>query len=182
MLRQRTLKNTIRATGVGLHSGKKVLMVLRPAPVDTGVVFRRTDLNEPVDVRAYAENVGDTMLGTSLFNGDVRVVDGRTSVVGVRRARARQRLCGFVGGRSADHGRQRRSVCVSAAVRGHRRTPAPKRFVRDSAAAGSARRRQVGALRTVQRFQGQLRNRVQSSDIQEARADRDDGFLHDVVS
>src|SRR5688500_5267826 len=73
MLRQRTLKNTIRATGVGLHSGKKVLMVLRPAPVDTGVVFRRTDLDEPVDVRAYAENVGDTMLGTSLFNGDVRV-------------------------------------------------------------------------------------------------------------
>jgi UDP-3-O-[3-hydroxymyristoyl] N-acetylglucosamine deacetylase len=73
MLRQRTLKNTIRATGIGLHSGKKVLMVLRPAPVDTGVVFRRTDLNEPVDVRAYAENVGDTMLGTSLFNGDVRV-------------------------------------------------------------------------------------------------------------
>ena len=50
MLRQRTLKNTIRATGVGLHSGKKVLMVLRPAPVDTGVVFRRTDLDEPVDV------------------------------------------------------------------------------------------------------------------------------------
>lgn len=73
MLRQRTLKNTIRATGIGLHSGKKVLMVLRPAPVDTGVVFRRTDLNEPVDVRASAENVGDTMLGTSLFNGDVRV-------------------------------------------------------------------------------------------------------------
>jgi UDP-3-O-[3-hydroxymyristoyl] N-acetylglucosamine deacetylase len=73
MLRQRTLKNTIRATGVGLHSGKKVLMVLRPAPVDTGVVFRRTDLNEPVDVRAFAENVGDTMLGTSLFNGEVRV-------------------------------------------------------------------------------------------------------------
>ena len=73
MLRQRTLKNTIRATGVGLHSGKKVLMVLRPAPVDTGVVFRRTDLDEPVDVRAYAENVGDTMLGTTLINGDVRV-------------------------------------------------------------------------------------------------------------
>ena len=73
MLRQRTLKNTIRATGVGLHSGKKVLMVLHPAPVDTGVVFRRTDLDPPVEVRAYAENVGDTMMGTSLFNGDVRV-------------------------------------------------------------------------------------------------------------
>jgi UDP-3-O-[3-hydroxymyristoyl] N-acetylglucosamine deacetylase len=73
MLRQRTLKNTIRATGVGLHSGKKVLMVLRPAPADTGIVFRRTDIDPPVEVRAYAENVGDTMLGTSLFNGDVRV-------------------------------------------------------------------------------------------------------------
>src|SRR6188474_3489329 len=73
MLRQRTLKNTIRATGVGLHSGKKVLMVLRPAPVDTGVVFRRTDLDEPVDIRAYAENVGDTMLGTTLIRDNVRV-------------------------------------------------------------------------------------------------------------
>ena len=73
MLRQRTLKNTIRATGVGLHSGKKVLMVLRPAPPDTGVVFRRTDLDEPVEVPAYAENVGETMLGTTLVQGDVRV-------------------------------------------------------------------------------------------------------------
>ena len=73
MLRQRTLKNTIRATGVGLHSGKKVLMVLRPAPVDTGVVFRRTDLDEPVDIRAYAENVGDTMLGTTLIRDNIRV-------------------------------------------------------------------------------------------------------------
>ncbi len=73
MLRQRTLKNTIRATGVGLHSGKKVLMVLRPAPVDTGVVFRRTDLDQPVDIRAYAENVGDTMLGTTLIRDNVRV-------------------------------------------------------------------------------------------------------------
>jgi UDP-3-O-[3-hydroxymyristoyl] N-acetylglucosamine deacetylase len=73
MLRQRTLKNTIRATGVGLHSGKKVLMVLRPAPVDTGVVFRRTDLDPPVDVVAYAENVGETMLGTTLLKGEVRV-------------------------------------------------------------------------------------------------------------
>ncbi|HWJ05185.1 MAG TPA: UDP-3-O-acyl-N-acetylglucosamine deacetylase, partial [Steroidobacteraceae bacterium] len=43
MLKQRTLKNSIRATGVGLHTGKKVLMVLRPAPVNTGIVFRRTD-------------------------------------------------------------------------------------------------------------------------------------------
>jgi UDP-3-O-[3-hydroxymyristoyl] N-acetylglucosamine deacetylase len=73
MLNQRTLKNTIRATGVGLHSGRKVLMTLRPAPPNTGIVFRRVDLDEPVDIEARAENVGDTMLGTSLHNGDVKV-------------------------------------------------------------------------------------------------------------
>jgi UDP-3-O-[3-hydroxymyristoyl] N-acetylglucosamine deacetylase len=73
MLRQRTLKNTIRATGVGLHSGKKVLMVLRPAPADTGVVFRRTDLDGQVDVPAYAENVGETMMGTTLIKEGVRI-------------------------------------------------------------------------------------------------------------
>ncbi|MFO7276629.1 MAG: UDP-3-O-acyl-N-acetylglucosamine deacetylase [Pseudomonadota bacterium] len=73
MVGQRTLKNTIRATGVGLHTGKKVLMTLRPAPPDTGIVFRRTDLPEPVEIKAHAENVGDTMLGTTLVNGDVRV-------------------------------------------------------------------------------------------------------------
>jgi UDP-3-O-[3-hydroxymyristoyl] N-acetylglucosamine deacetylase len=73
MVRQRTLKNTIRASGVGLHSGKKVLMVLKPAPVNTGVVFRRTDMDGVAEVRAYAENVGDTMLGTTLMNGDVKV-------------------------------------------------------------------------------------------------------------
>jgi UDP-3-O-[3-hydroxymyristoyl] N-acetylglucosamine deacetylase len=73
MLRQRTLKNPIRASGVGLHSGKKVLMVLKPAPADTGVVFRRIDLDEPVEVPAYAENVGETTLGTSLVQGGVRV-------------------------------------------------------------------------------------------------------------
>src|ERR1700739_1196794 len=66
MVGQRTLKNSIRATGVGLHTGKKVLMTLRPAAADSGIVFRRTDLPYPVDVRAHAENVGDTMLGTTL--------------------------------------------------------------------------------------------------------------------
>src|SRR5690606_38772060 len=68
MLLQRTLKNPIRASGVGLHSGKKVLMVLKPAPVDTGVVFRRIDLDQPVEVLAHAENVGETTLGTSLIS------------------------------------------------------------------------------------------------------------------
>jgi UDP-3-O-[3-hydroxymyristoyl] N-acetylglucosamine deacetylase len=66
MLKQRTLKNSIRATGVGLHTGKKVLMVLRPAPANHGIWFRRTDLDEPVDIPARAENVGETTLGTTI--------------------------------------------------------------------------------------------------------------------
>jgi UDP-3-O-[3-hydroxymyristoyl] N-acetylglucosamine deacetylase len=73
MLNQRTLKNTIRATGVGLHTGKKVLMTLKPASPDSGIVFRRTDLDQPVDIRAHAGNVGDTMMGTTLHKGDVKV-------------------------------------------------------------------------------------------------------------
>src|SRR5216684_6272737 len=73
MLNQRTLKNSIRATGVGLHTGKKVLMTLRPALPDTGIVFRRTDLDVPVDIKARAENVGDTTMGTNLHTGDVKV-------------------------------------------------------------------------------------------------------------
>jgi UDP-3-O-[3-hydroxymyristoyl] N-acetylglucosamine deacetylase len=73
MLNQRTLKNSIRATGVGLHSGQKVYMTLRPAPPNSGIVFRRSDLPDAADIMARAENVGDTMLGTTLVNGDVKV-------------------------------------------------------------------------------------------------------------
>jgi UDP-3-O-[3-hydroxymyristoyl] N-acetylglucosamine deacetylase len=73
MVGQRTLKNTIRASGVGLHTGKRVLMTLRPAAPDTGIVFRRTDLATPVEIPARAENVGETTLGTSLVVGGARV-------------------------------------------------------------------------------------------------------------
>ncbi len=73
MIRQRTLNNTIRATGVGLHTGEKVYLTLKPAPVDSGIVFRRTDLDPVVEIEAKAMNVGDTTLSTSLVNGDVRV-------------------------------------------------------------------------------------------------------------
>ncbi len=66
MIRQRTLKNVIRATGIGLHSGKKVFLTLRPAAPNTGIVFRRTDLADPVDVVACAECVGETRLATTL--------------------------------------------------------------------------------------------------------------------
>ncbi|ACV26115.1 MULTISPECIES: UDP-3-O-acyl-N-acetylglucosamine deacetylase [Kangiella] len=73
MIRQRTLKTTIRATGVGLHTGEKVYLTLRPAPVDTGIVFRRVDLDPIVEIEAKPENVGDTTLSTCLVKDDVRI-------------------------------------------------------------------------------------------------------------
>lgn len=72
-LKQRTLKDSIRATGIGLHSGAKVFMTLRPAPPNSGVVFRRLDLPEPVDIPADALNVSQTMLGTTLERGRAKV-------------------------------------------------------------------------------------------------------------
>lgn len=73
MIRQRTLKNAIRATGVGLHTGQKIYLTLLPAAIDAGIVFRRVDLDPVVEIQAKAENVGDTTLSTSLMKGDVRV-------------------------------------------------------------------------------------------------------------
>lgn len=73
MIRQRTLKTTIRATGVGLHTGEKVYLTLRPAPVDTGIVFRRVDLDPAVEIEAKPENVGDTTLSTCLVKDNVRI-------------------------------------------------------------------------------------------------------------
>ena len=74
MLKQRTLKNVIRATGVGLHSGEKVYLTLRPAAVDTGIVFRRVDLDPVVDIPASAELVTETMLCTGLSRGAGKVM------------------------------------------------------------------------------------------------------------
>ena len=73
MIRQRTLKNVIRATGVGLHTGEKVYLTLRPAAPDSGIIFRRVDLDEPVEIPATPENVGDTTLSTTLIKDGVRI-------------------------------------------------------------------------------------------------------------
>ena len=73
MINQRTLKNVIRATGVGLHTGRKICLTLRPAPVDTGIVFRRIDLDPIVELPARPDSVGDTRLSTALCKGDVSV-------------------------------------------------------------------------------------------------------------
>jgi UDP-3-O-[3-hydroxymyristoyl] N-acetylglucosamine deacetylase len=69
-VKQRTLKKTIQATGVGLHTGKKVTLTLRPAPENTGIIYRRTDLNPYVDFPVDAKSVRDTMLCTCLVNED----------------------------------------------------------------------------------------------------------------
>jgi UDP-3-O-[3-hydroxymyristoyl] N-acetylglucosamine deacetylase len=74
MLKQRTLKNVIRATGVGLHSGEKVYLTLRPAAVDTGIVFRRVDLDPVVEIPADAKLVTETMLCTGLSRDGGKVL------------------------------------------------------------------------------------------------------------
>jgi UDP-3-O-[3-hydroxymyristoyl] N-acetylglucosamine deacetylase len=73
VLKQRTLKSLIRASGVGLHTGQKVRMVLRPAPADTGIVFRRIDLASPVDIPARADRVGEARLASTLIKDGVKV-------------------------------------------------------------------------------------------------------------
>ncbi|MCX9157853.1 UDP-3-O-acyl-N-acetylglucosamine deacetylase [Niveibacterium sp. 24ML] len=73
MLRQRTLKTIVTATGVGLHSGIKVTLTLRPAPADTGIVFRRVDLDPPVDLPASPYSVVDTRLCSGLQQGEAKI-------------------------------------------------------------------------------------------------------------
>lgn len=73
MIKQRTLKNMIRATGVGLHSGEMVYLTLRPAAPNTGIIFRRVDLDPVVEIEAKAENVGETALSTTLLQNGQKV-------------------------------------------------------------------------------------------------------------
>ena len=70
---QKTLKNTVGTVGIGLHSGQRVKLTLKPAAPDTGIVFRRTDLANPVEIAATPQAVGDTMLSTNLVSGSVKV-------------------------------------------------------------------------------------------------------------
>jgi UDP-3-O-[3-hydroxymyristoyl] N-acetylglucosamine deacetylase len=72
-INQRTLRNVIKATGVGLHSGEKVHLTLRPAPVDTGIIFVRIDLDPPVEIKASADSVSDTRMNTSIGKGSAIV-------------------------------------------------------------------------------------------------------------
>ncbi|MEM8845140.1 MAG: UDP-3-O-acyl-N-acetylglucosamine deacetylase, partial [Pseudomonadota bacterium] len=73
MIRQRTLKNIIRASGVGLHSGEKIQLTLRPADANSGIIFKRTDIPNSPEIKACIENVGDTQLSTTLQKGNAKV-------------------------------------------------------------------------------------------------------------
>jgi len=73
MIRQRTLKNVIKATGITLHGGERAELTLRPAPPNTGIVFQRIDLEPLIEIKALAENVGDTRLSTTLVKDGIRV-------------------------------------------------------------------------------------------------------------
>ncbi|VVC76336.1 UDP-3-O-[3-hydroxymyristoyl] N-acetylglucosamine deacetylase [Aquicella siphonis] len=73
MIKQRTLKNVIKATGITLHGGERAEIILRPAPVNSGILFRRIDLSPIVEIPALAEHVGDTTLSTTLTKDNVRV-------------------------------------------------------------------------------------------------------------
>ena len=73
MIRQRTIKKAFETVGIGLHSGRKVKLALRPAPVDTGIVFRRVDLNPPVAIKAEPERVNDTRMATTLDKGQAKI-------------------------------------------------------------------------------------------------------------
>ena len=73
MIRQRTLKNIIRASGVGLHTGEKIHLTLRPAKENAGIIFKRTDVSDAPEIRACTENVGDTRLSTTLVKDGIRI-------------------------------------------------------------------------------------------------------------
>jgi UDP-3-O-[3-hydroxymyristoyl] N-acetylglucosamine deacetylase len=73
MIKQRTIKNTIKATGIGLHTGKKITLTLIPAPSETGIIFIRTDVDSNIKIKACPENVGYTTLSTTLISNNIKV-------------------------------------------------------------------------------------------------------------
>ncbi len=177
MLNQRTLKNSIRATGVGLHTGKKVLMTLRPAQPDSGIVFRRTDLEQPVDIRAHAENVGDTTMGTTLHRGDVKVSTVEHLLSALAGLGDRQCPGGSQRRRSAHHGWQCRTLVFLLQSAGIEEQKAPKRFTRILESLQVDDGDKWARFDPYGWFQGELRDRVQSPDLQEALTSGFDGVF-----
>ncbi len=130
MLQQRTLKTLTRAVGVGLHSGQRVELTLRPAQPDTGIVFRRVDLPQPVDIPINAEAVTDTRLASTISVGGAKVHTRRASDVGLCGPGYRQSLRGHHRRRSTDSGRFWASFAFLLQSAGIELQRAPKRFIR----------------------------------------------------
>ena len=181
-MRQRTLKESIRASGIGLHCGEKVYMTLRPAPANAGIVFRRLDLPEPIDLPADAlqRHRDDTRYDARAQLGEGR--HHRASNVGDGRVGDRQCVRRSDGGRGADHGRQCRAVRVPAAVCRYRGAQCAEAVHPSAEAHRGPRRRQVGAARPAQRFPRQRRDRLRASGAAQVRAIDVDGLLDAGVS
>ena len=165
MLKQRTLQKGTKTTGVGLHTGVRVEMMLRPAPPDTGIVFHRTDLAHSPAIPALAANVGDTRLSSTLQSTGRSDFDGGASDVGACRVGHRQSARRHCRSRDPDHGWERRAVRVSAAVGRHRRAVRTQTLFARHVDHRSQRRRQVGALRALRRLQARLHHRFPASGL-----------------
>jgi UDP-3-O-[3-hydroxymyristoyl] N-acetylglucosamine deacetylase len=144
MLKQRTLKTTIKTTGVGVHTGARVDLVLRPAPPDTGIVFHRVDLPTAVAIPADARHVGDTRLSSTLKQDGASIstvehVMSALAGLGIDNVRI------DVAGPEIPTGRQRGAVRVPAAVGRDRRAECPEEIPDYRPVRRSTRRRQVGA-------------------------------------
>jgi UDP-3-O-[3-hydroxymyristoyl] N-acetylglucosamine deacetylase len=148
MIKQRTIKNIIRATGVGLHTGEKVYLTLRPAAPNTGVVFRRVDLAQPVDIKAdpYALATHGCRRVSPRFGVRVSTVEHLMSAIAGLESTIFTWTCRRG---SADHGWQRGTVRALRNRRG-RRAAAAKRFIRIRKAV-AVTDGEVCALRAAQR-------------------------------
>lgn len=91
MFKQRTLRQSVETVGIGLHSGRKVHLVLRPAEPDTGILYRRVDIRPAVEIPAHPLNVNDTRMATTVNVGKGRRGDHRASDERLQRPRHRQR-------------------------------------------------------------------------------------------
>ena len=165
MLQQRTLKSLTRAVGVGLHSGQRVELTLRPAQPDTGIVFRRVDLPQPVDIPMSATAVTDTRLASTHVQRRRQGAHRGAPDVGLRRPGHGQPVRGHHGRRGADPGRFGGLVRVPAAKRGHRTAEGaaplhPRDHSRWKCARARAPAPEVGAAGALPRLQAQFRDRL----------------------
>ena len=164
MLQQRTLKSLTRAVGVGLHSGQRVEITLRPAQPDTGIVFRRVDLPQPVDIPVSAMAVTDTRLASTISNGGAKV----HTVEHLMSACAGLGIDNLYVDITAEEvpildGSAASFVFLLQSA-GIELQNAPRRFIRVHQAGGGARRRgrqrEVGAAGALPRLQAELRDRL----------------------